>query len=114
MYPTRVTPLVRLFLHAARAYAARAATPPAVYVHDCVRAIAEADVLPLLSEKKILFTLSDALRVEEDRELRDTILMQSASVVAFSPHPSDMALAERIFFPFVTSEDFQKFSEGEA
>lgn len=113
MFPTRFTPSVRLFAHGARVNSVLTPTPPALYVHDCIRAFSDRDIEWFYTEKTIAGTVSDAVFVEEDKDFREKTLARAGSVIAFSPATHDMTLIERVFFPFIGTEDFHKLDTGE-
>lgn len=113
MFPTRITPLVRLFSYAARARSLSAPHPYALYLHDCLRCVGKIDIDRILPERTVACTISDAVHVEEDTELRERALARSGTVVAFSPHPADVPLVEKIFFPYIGQEDFTKLETEE-
>lgn len=113
MFPTRMTPLARLFLHMVRVVSGTTAVPPAVYLHDCVRCFSITDVETIFPERKIAITTSDAVYTPEDALVREKIFLRSASVIAFSPGVNDVMLVERIFFPFIAQEDFSKLETEE-
>lgn len=113
MFPTRFTPSVRLFAHGARAHSARAAQPPSVYVHDCIRAFSDRDIEWFYGERAIAGVVSDAVHVEEDKDFREKTLSRAGSAIAFSPASYDTPIVERVFFPYIGTEDFHKLDEGE-
>ncbi|MBX9765362.1 hypothetical protein K2X83_01850 [Patescibacteria group bacterium] len=113
MFPTRFTPSVRLFAHGARINAAAALRPPAVYVHDAIRAFSDRDIEWFYTERTIAGVVSDAVHVEEDKDFREKTMARAGSAVAFSPATYDAPLIERVFFPYIGTEDFHKLDAGE-
>jgi hypothetical protein len=82
-------------------------------MHDCLRCIAEIDIEQILPERKLAFTISDAVHTAEDSGVREKALARSGSVIAFSPNNADVPLVERIFFPYIGQEDFSKLETEE-
>ncbi len=112
MFPTRITPLVRLFAHATRALSL-AGNPSALYLYECVRTLTEGDAEHVFSERALLVTASDTLPLDEEREWRKRVLSRAGTVVAFTPNPNDVAFAEELFFPFVTGDELDKLEPSE-
>ena len=113
MFPTRITPLVRLFAYAARARATEAVVPYAIYMQDCLRCIAQIDIERIFPERRLAFTMSDSIHTEDDARLREKAFARSGSIIAFSPNVADVPLVEKIFFPFIGQEDFSKLETEE-
>lgn len=113
MFPTRFTPSVRLFAHGVRVNSILTPTPPSLYVHDCIRAFSDRDIEWFYTERTIAGTVSDSVFVEEDKDFREKTLARAGSVVAFSPSTYDAPLIERVFFPYIGTEDFHKLDAGE-
>ena len=111
MFPTRVTPLVRLILAAARAEAGLV-PPVAVYLHDCLKYLSERNLERTLLDRNIALTVSDASHGEEG-VLREKLLQRAGTVAAFAPHEEDVPMAGRAFYPYVAAEDLEKLDEGE-
>ncbi len=112
MFPTRATPLVRLFLSVARAHASKQAPVP-LYVHDCLRYLSQEDLDRALLDRGIALTVSDTAHGEEDGAMRTTLLHRAGSVAAFAPHEADMPFVERVFYPYVAPEELEKLEEGQ-
>lgn len=113
VFPTRVTPLVKLFTFALRARSG-SGTFASAYMHDCLRYLSESDAEALMTDQTYALTLSDTVYRESDLPLREKALSKCGSVVSFSPHHSDVSLVERIFYPYVTPEELQGLETGEA
>lgn len=113
MFPTRFTPLVRMFAHGARAASVLSKIPPSLYLHDVIRLLSDRDLDWLFTERTIAGVISDAVHVEEDKDFREKTLSRSGSVVAFAPAPFDGPIIERVFFPYIGPEDFDKLDAGE-
>lgn len=113
MFPTRFTPSVRLFAHGVRINSVMTPTPPALYVHDCIRAFSDRDIEWFYTEHTIAGTVSDSVFVEEDKDFREKTMARAGSVIAFSPATYDEPLIERVFFPYIGTEDFHKLDAGE-
>ena len=110
MFPTRVTPLTRLILSAARAEAD--ANPFAVYMHDCLRYLSERNLERILLDRNIALTVSDTSHGEES-VFREKLLQRAGSVAAFVPQEEDMHLVGRAVYPYVAAEELAKLGEGE-
>jgi len=113
MFPTRATPLVRLFMHAAHAHATESKKPASVFLHDCLRYLSEKDIEYLFPDRTLAVTVSDTIYQEEDRKIREQAIARSASIISFLPHHLDLPLAERMFYPYVHSDELLKFEENE-
>lgn len=113
IFPTRVQPLVRLFTYAFRAQTAGSVTGTA-YFHDVLRYLTDKDADDLLADQSYALTLSDTVYRESDMPMREKALSRCGSVVTFAPHQSDVALVQRIFYPYVTPEELQGLEHGEA
>lgn len=112
MFPTRITPLVRMFAHAARARGILHESV-AIYLQDCLKYLSDEDIEKIFPERTVTFTISDTAYSEEDRPIREKALERCASVIAFVPHQSDLAMVERMFYPYIVSEEFEKLDNGE-
>jgi hypothetical protein len=116
MFPTRVTPLVRLILSAARAEAELALlsgqAPVAVYLYDCLRYLSEQNMERALLDRNIALTVSDASHGEEGA-LREKLLQRAGTVAAFAPQEEDVHMTGRAFYPYVASEELEKLDDGE-
>lgn len=114
IFPTRITPLVRLFSASARAQAAFHNMPVGLYIHDGLRYFTETDSEKLFADRSIALTISDTIYHEGDTPLREKALAKAGSLISFQPHPADVELVEHIFYPYVTAEELLGFDEGEA
>ena len=112
MFPTRITPLVRIFTHAARARGVLGENT-ALYLYDCLKYLSEKDIELILPERKVACAFASTPQNEEDEELYEKAFRRCGSVLAFAPHPADFSLAEKIFYPYVSPEDLSKLKEGE-
>lgn len=113
MFPTRITPIVRMFIHAVHARAIKERVPVGVYLHECVRYLSEEDIEYLFPDRTIAFTVSDTIYSEEDRAIREKTIARASSVIAFSPHHLDLPITERMFYPYIASDELSKLDTGE-
>ncbi len=113
IFPTRITPLIKLFAYTARTVSGGGA-PIGLYLHDCLRYFSEEDTDSLFSDHSLALTLSDTVYREADLPLREKALTKCGSIVAFQPHQSDLPLAEKVFYPYVTPEELSGLDDGEA
>ncbi|MCL9972380.1 MAG: hypothetical protein NBV63_03180, partial [Candidatus Pacebacteria bacterium] len=113
IFPTRIAPLVKLFTYASRTHASPE-VPVALYLHDGLRYLSERDSEALLTDQALSLTLSDTVYRETDLPLREKVLTRCGSVITFEPHQTDIPLVQRVFYPFVSSEELQGLEEGEA
>ncbi len=112
MFPTRITPLVRLFTHAARSRGL-SNSPVTAFLHDCLRYLAEEDIDRILPERSVALVIAESIHTEEDKPLRDKALARSGSVIAFSSREEDLASVEHLFYPYVSPEELALLEEGE-
>ena len=113
MFPTRLTPMVRLFYHLARMHSALLPAPPSLYLNDCIRCFSDRDIEWFFAERRVMGTMTDAVHIEEDRDFREKTLTRSGTVLSFVPSPADSAVVEKVFFPYVGLEDFNRLDAGE-
>lgn len=113
MYPTRITPLARLWVEVARLAGAKRTTPVSVVMHDILRYFTESDIDRLFQDQHTTITVADASFGEGDKERREKALAQCGSVASFASHATDRPLIERAFYPYVEPEELQEASEGE-
>lgn len=113
IYPTRVAPLVKLFTYALRARTGEGQYAT-LFMHDCLRYLSERDSDALMNDQSFALTLSDTVYKESDLPLREKALSRCGSVIAFSPHQSDVSLVQKVFYPYVTPEELQGLETGEA
>lgn len=113
VFPTRVTPLVRLFMHAARARAHASPVPIVAYLYDAVRYLDEVDIEKVFAERNLAAVIADTIYSEDDRPLREKALARCATVLSFAPHHADVPLTERMFYPYVSTEELEKLEDGE-
>ncbi|MEN9390156.1 MAG: hypothetical protein RLZZ283_256 [Candidatus Parcubacteria bacterium] len=114
IFPTRITPVVRLFTYAARARAAELDVPVSLYFHDCLRYLSETDSESLFTDRSVSLSLSDTIYHESDLPLREKALARCGSVIAFQPHPIDLPMVEKVFYPYVTPEELSGLDQGES
>lgn len=114
IFPTRITPIVRLFTYAARAAATHHDRPVALFLHDCLRYFTESDAEHVFNDRTIALTLSDTIYHEGDTPLREKSLARCGSVITFQPHPLDVSLVEHSLYPYVTPEELSTLEDGEA
>lgn len=112
MFPTRATPLVRLFAEAVHTQASPEA-PVSLYMHDCLRYLSEEEVERAIIDRSIAFTVSDTAQGEEESKNREALLHRAGSVAAFLPHEADIPRAERVFYPYVSPEELEKLEPGQ-
>jgi len=112
MFPTRITGLVRLFVHLARLHSTEN-IPLALYMQDCVRYLSVEDLDKALFDRGLMLTVSDTSHGEEEKTLREKALQRSGTVIAFTPHEMDEPLVNHVFYPYVSPEEFEKLHEGE-
>ena len=113
MFPTRMTPLVRMFVHATEARAHEHADPVGLYLNDCLRYLEEGDIDLIFTKHAVMTCISDTFYNDTDRELREKTVSRAGSIVAFAPNPGDVATVERVFYPYITAEELGKVEEGE-
>ncbi len=113
MYPTRVTPLVRIFLHAVRAQARRRSRPVGVYLNECVKYCSSADIEQIFGEPLLALSFSDSIHHEEEAAVREEILTRVGSVFSYTAPPEDLSTVGRIFYPYISPEELAALPEGE-
>ncbi len=114
MYPTRMAPLIRTFVHGVRLTAPEDGVPRALYLHDAIRHFTESELDVLFAERGgVAVTVADTLIQEADRDRRLYALSRTASIVSFAAHPGDRELLERAFYPFVEADELVKLEPGE-
>ncbi len=112
MYPTRMAPLVKTFIGAARAVVGEAGA--GVYLHDTLRYLTETGIEHLLAPRNhCAVTIADTIIQEADIERRLLALSRVGSVASFVPHPADSAVVGRAFSPHVSLEDLLDLPLGE-
>ncbi len=114
VFPTRVTPLVRMFAFAARAASAKAGKPAALFMHDCLRYLSESDAENLFTDHSMSLALSDTVYRESDQPLRERVLSRCGSVISFEPHQADREMVQKVFYPYVSNDDLTALEPGEA
>ncbi len=112
IFPTRITPLVRLGVYAARV-AAAASGPHALYLHDCLRYLSVVDVERMLSDRSIAVQIADTAYREGDLPIREQAIARSGSIISFQPHPADLKLAGSVVYPYLTEAELEQFEPGE-
>lgn len=110
MFPTRITPLSRLILSAARAEASLSPVST-VYLHDCLRYVSEKNLEQALLDRSIALTVSDASQGESD-VLREKLLQRAGSIATFVPQEDDVHMTGRAFYPYVAPEELEKLEKG--
>lgn len=113
IFPTRIGPLIRLFIDATRAQVTDVA-PIAVYLHDCLHYLTEADTERIFTDHTVSIALSDTVYRETDMPQREKALQKCGSIITFQPHQADAPLIERLFYPYVSSEELLRLETGEA
>jgi hypothetical protein len=112
MYPTRITPFVRLFLEIARRYHDPQA-PVSLYLHDALRYLSPESLERALLDKGILLSVADTAYGEEPTLLREMLLHRAGSVFSFKPSETDVPLVERVFYPYAGPDDLEKLEENQ-
>ena len=113
MFPTRVTPIVRILVRALRAKAEVSPAPLSLYMYDALRYLSEEDVDNVFSEHKMACTISDTLYNDEDKALREKTASRCGTIAAFTPNPADVSVVEHMFYPYIEPEELTKLEEGE-
>lgn len=113
VFPTRISPILKLFTYAMRARLG-AGQFASLYLHDGLRYYRESDAESLVADQRIPLTLSDTVYRESDLPLREKILTRCGSVVTYEPHQADAPLVERLFYPYVTPEELSGLEAGES
>jgi hypothetical protein len=113
MFPTRVTPLVRIVAYALHARARAASAPISLFMHNALRYLSEADMEHLFLGRALSLGLSDTAYGEEDQPLREKALTRCASIVSCAPHAVDVGLVEKLFYPYVAADELGKLEDGE-
>ncbi len=112
MFPTRITPLVRMFTQAARAHGLMG-EHVALYLSDSAKYLSEANVLSILPERRVAVTIAATVPGEEDKAVSESAIRQCGSVISFASHPADAPLVDKIFYPYVSSDELAKLKERE-
>lgn len=112
IFPTRIAPLIKLFVYAFRANLGPGSYA-ALYLHDALRYLSESDVDAMLSDQSYALTYSDTVYRETDLPLREKALARVGSVITFEPHQADVQLVERFFYPYVQPEELSGLEAGE-
>ena len=112
MYPTRMQPLVRLFVNVARVYE-HAHVPVAVYLEDVLRYLDADSFGRALLEGGIAFAVADTAYGEETAPLREGLLHRAGSVFTFAPAAADLGLVGRVFYPYVGQDDLERLEGGQ-
>jgi len=113
IFPTRMTPLVRVFVDVARMVGSNAEAPIALSIHDCLRYLSEKEIDRAFSSKGIAINIADTIQQESDRERREFAISRCGSIASFATHPSDKALIERVFYPYADSDELVQLGERE-
>ena len=113
MFPTRMTPIVRAFVEATLVAGESAAQPPALYLHDALRYLGDAEIERTFDSRHIALTVADTVIQEADRERREHALARCGSIISFATHPLDRPLIERAFYPYIEPEEVEALAPGE-
>lgn len=113
MFPTRMNPLVRVFVRAAWIAARAAPAPIPLYLYDCLRYLDDEGIDRAFGDTKLAITVADTIAQEADRERREKALARCGAVASFATHPSDRSLIERAFYPYADSDDLSSMGRGE-
>jgi hypothetical protein len=113
MFPTRMTPLVRIFVEIGRVAAQKAHTPIPLYLHDCLRYLDDEGAERALSDSRVALTVADTIIQEADKDRREKALSRCGSVISFATHPSDRSLIERAFYPYADPDELMQMEKGE-
>jgi len=114
VFPTRITPLVRLFVHTVRAQARRRNRPVTIFLNECIKYLEPADVARLFGERTLAFSFTDTVHSEEDEAHRERVLLHTSSIFACTLLAEDTKAGERIFYPYISPEELVALPEGEA
>jgi len=114
MYPTRMSPLVRSFVDAARFLGGTSQAPIALYLHDTVRYLLESEIDSAFTPgANLALTIADTMQQQADQERRLYALSRIASVASFAAHAADRELIEQVFYPFVEADEITKLDPRE-
>jgi hypothetical protein len=113
MFPTRMSPVVRVFVAAARAAGRRAPSPVPLYLHDCLRYLDDAGIERVFSDHHLALTVADTIIQEADKDRREKALSRVGSVISFATHPSDRSIIERAFYPYADPDELTEMDAGE-
>lgn len=113
MFPTRMAPLVRVFVDAARAACRHASYPVPLYLHDCLRYLDDRSIEHTLADSQVAVTIADTIVQEANKDRREKALSRCGSIISFTTHPSDRSLVERAFYPYASSEELMEMEKGE-
>lgn len=113
MFPTRMTPIVRMFVEGALIAGTHAAQPVSLYLHDALRYLGDVEIERTFNSRSVALTVADTVIQEEDKERREQALARCGSVASFTFHPLDRPLIERAFYPYVEPEEFNELDERE-
>lgn len=113
MFPTRMTPLIRIFVELGRVAAQKTQTPIPLYLHDCLRYLDDSSIERALSDSRVALTVADTIIQEADKDRREKALSRCGSVISFATHPSDRSLIERAFYPYADPDELTQLEKGE-
>lgn len=113
MFPTRMTPIVRMFVEATLIAGEVATQPPALYLQDALRYLGDTEIERTFSSVMAALTVADTVIQESDRERREHALTRCGSIISFATHPLDRSLIERAFYPYVEPEEVEQLESGE-
>ncbi len=114
IYPTRVTPLMKLFTLGARIANRKNNTPVGLYLHDTLRYLTEGEIDRTFSAPTALsVTVADTLIQEADTDKRLSALSRCGSVASFAAHSADKEIIEKAFYPFAELNDLVQLEPGE-
>lgn len=112
MFPTRITPIVRLFTHASRARGTLG-EDIALYLHDSVKYLAPEDIDTVLPERSVACVMATTAENEDDMPIREQSLKRSGTVIAFTSHSFDYSLLEQVFYPYISPDELSTLKHGE-
>ncbi|XKT74510.1 MAG: hypothetical protein ACJKTH_00210 [Patescibacteria group bacterium UBA2163] len=113
IFPTRMKPLMRVFVEVTRLISTQAQKPVALHLHETLRYLTAPVTERLFTASNLMLTTADTLQQEEDKELRESAMSRCGSVVSFSAHPGDQEILERTFYPYISTEEITSLEKGE-
>ena len=112
MYPTRMKPLLQMFIEAVE-ISASAEQPSLLYMQDCARYLDTDELQHLFQDKRIAVTVGDTIIQEADFEKRKYMFSLCGTIVSLATHPLDKELVEHVFYPHTTSDELQHLEKNE-
>lgn len=113
IFPTRMTPLVRVFVDVMRMISHHQDVPTTLFLHDCLRYLGENEIERIFSSKNVAVTVADTAIQESDRERREFAISRCGSIASFTTHSADQTLIEKAFYPYADSDELSRLDKGE-